>query len=173
MDQLQIKFSQAELTGVSEKLVQYIIQQRMYILNPYMLNQIISWNFPQKENVALRENYTMILEADIKPVLEYIDDNIEAYVKNVTLSKENTQESNKAVVGVLTKIIDDKELCCDVIRHQRKIEFNNLADCNGEQTEKSKDSVKAIWDVILEENKVVASWNNVRVYWKHFGVTKI
>lgn len=27
MDQLQIKFSQAELTGVSEKLVQYIIQQ--------------------------------------------------------------------------------------------------------------------------------------------------
>lgn len=172
MDQLQIKFSQAELTGVSEKLVQYIIQQRMYILNPYMLNQIISWNFPQKENVALRENYTMILEADIKPVLEYIDDNIEAYVKNVTLSKENTQESNKAVVGVLTKIIDDKELCCDVIRHQRKIEFNDLADCNGEQTEKSKDSVKAIWDVILEENKVVASWNNVRVYWKHFGVTK-
>ncbi|WP_302148717.1 YobI family P-loop NTPase [Megasphaera elsdenii] len=172
MGRLQIKFSQAELTGVSETLVQYIIQQQMYILNPYMLNQIISWNFPQKENAALRENYTVILEADIKPVLEYIDDNIEEYVKNVTLSKENTQESNRAVVGLLTKIIDDKELCCDVIRHQGKIEFNDLADCNGEQTEKSKDSVKAIWDVILEENKVVASWSNVRVYWKHFGVTK-
>ena len=172
MDQLQIQFSQTELNGVREKLVDHIIQQRMYLLNPYMLNQIISWKFPQKENAALKENYTVILASDIGPVLEYIDENIEEYVRKVTLAKENTQESNKAVVGLLTKTIENKELCCDVIRHEEKIKFNDLADCNIEQMEKHKDSVKAIWDLILEENKVAASWNNVLVYWKYFGVTK-
>lgn len=172
IDQLQIQFSQTELNGVREKLVDHIIQQRMYLLNPYMLNQIISWKFPQKENAALKENYTVILASDIGPVLEYIDENIEEYVRKVTLAKENTQESNKAVVGLLTKTIENKELCCDVIRHEEKIKFNDLADCNIEQMEKHKDSVKAIWDVILEENKVAASWNNVLVYWKYFGVTK-
>ena len=172
IDQLQIQFSQTELNGVREKLVDHIIQQRMYLLNPYMLNQIISWKFPQKENAALKENYTVILASDIGPVLEYIEENIEEYVRKVTLAKENTQESNKAVVGLLTKTIENKELCCDVIRHEEKIKFNDLADCNIEQMEKHKDSVKAIWDVILEENKVAASWNNVLVYWKYFGVTK-
>lgn len=67
MDQLQIQFSQTELNGVREKLVDHIIQQRMYLLNPYMLNQIISWKFPQKENAALKENYTVILASDIGP----------------------------------------------------------------------------------------------------------
>ena len=38
--------------------------------------------------------------------------------------------------------------------------------------ENHKDSVKAIWYLIFVENKVAASWNNVLVYWKYFGVTK-
>lgn len=35
-----------------------------------------------------------------------------------------------------------------------------------------KEQVKIIWDVILSENKLLGTWNNILIYWENYGMTQ-
>ncbi len=161
ISELQIKYKTLNVDDLKNiaLVVDYIFKNDLYELNQEMIEHYIG-RFTLSDtmkNKLLASNYTAINEFDTttKSLLEYIHNNINMYVKNVLLKiPENTQESETMIVELLNN--EDLEL------------KNKKAIIKKEETKISNISTipNELWLDVLQENKLIASWDNLLHYYK-------
>ena len=167
---LNIVFVKIKTSGVPANVLDFIFEKRYYELNADMIRSIATYkNAPLAERLVT-QNYTAISELGYDALTNNIHDNWELYVEQIVLAAENTQESADAVIALLECSIANLSLCEQIIGHEQ-FSIDDITRVCIKQIDDQRESVNAVWDMLLVASKVVVSWNNVFAYWKEFSFT--
>ncbi|MGN0949389.1 MAG: hypothetical protein ACI4OH_01405 [Mitsuokella sp.] len=171
LDALNIKFESLDDVGVNNQLLNHIFSHNMYELRPEMIQLIakhVKGNIP--DDIG-KKYYTTILEMPYEPLLKYIRSDISNYMENVELLGDNKYETNQAVVALLDYNIDSKETCKIFLEQQIEVHFEHFYDCYEDAWEEHLDTLRIIWDTLLEGGKIEPLWDNVKQYYEKFKIT--
>lgn len=171
IEEMYICFYELNCDGVSNELLDFIFSKQYYCINPSMIENIIKNKNPDRIQDLQTSNYTEILNTKYEPLISYIDDNFEEYVKNVCLAIDsNTFETIDSVICMLRKIIKNQKLCLELIKKENVI-LTDLNQCCVDKIEESKKEILTIWNSFISLGKVLVSWDNVVIYWNNFNLT--
>ncbi len=154
---LEIKFSKlVPKTNENENIFEFIYENNHYILNQENITTIIKGFNSNSEVKNLEEsNYTQINNSNCSKLIEYVDKNINTYVKEVLLKiKENDNESEKSVIHLLNHKIVTEELKDKIIKKQNA-KVINISDINN-QGERIN---------LLKYEKLKTTWMNIIKYY--------
>ena len=148
---LNIKFS--DLTACNNHDILQLIEE----LDAYQLtdNNIIKILNTQNENAEVNTGYTYIIDSGRTRLIDYVNNNLENYVREVLMLVEHSIESESAIKTLINSDLDS-ELIVEIIE---KFDFKI-----------SKiDSIKdnELWSNLFEENRVEATWDNVIKYFEY------
>lgn len=104
------------------------------------------------------------------PLLQYVQDNIELYVREIVLTNEALKDSAEDIIDLLRRLDGMTELQVQIVR-QEQFALSNIEDCAGDLARKNKEQWSAIWDELLKENIIEPDWNNIIEYWKIYSLT--
>lgn len=169
-DALNIVFADIIINDVSNDLIDYILDNSRYELNSLMIRTIVEYKDKTKLPELSQKNYTVIKEIGYNPLIEYIQKNLSIYIENVFIEKDNINEDIDSIVELVKYSIEDSNLACIIIEHE-KFCAENISDFYIDWQNEDKPNLKIIWDALLEQDKVVASWNNIIDYWAEFKIT--
>ena len=159
VETLNIKFASLDSsTEESKDLFDYVYENNHYQISAkniaLMLKEKGTNISPEKLNNA---NYSTILDSDCQPLIDYINENIFDYVKNVFLKiPENISESKEVVIQLLNNSKDlNDHLKLEIIKKQiAKIdELSLIKDLK-------------IKEMLIQNNKVISNWNNIYNYYE-------
>lgn len=159
---LNIKFESLNTpTEVTNDLFNYVYENNHYLLTTSNISLMLSKKGIEKLLEKINEaNYTTILDSECKSLTDYVNKNINEYVKNVFLKiPENISESEESIITLLNNEDLKDGLKLEVIKMQTTL-INNLSVI---------DDYK-IQEKLIQCNKIVADWNNVFVYYDKFEV---
>lgn len=71
----------------------------------------------------------------------------------------------------MDKIKSDAELTGNLLNNE-DVNFNDIAECGGDQIDEEQESWLSIWSMLLEKNKVDATWSNVLAYGQKAGLNE-
>lgn len=170
---LNISFKELEIEGVPDEVLNYVFDNCYYTLNKYMIQNII-----QHQNIGFLKNfekkpYTTIIKLGYDPLIKYVQKNIEQYVETIILKQSDIADDIQEIIDLLHMILDKKEICEELIKKEN-FQLCKLDECLGAELAetKNKEKIKFIWDSILNENKVLATWENILIYWKNYNITE-
>lgn len=165
-----IKFVRIQIAGVSSAILDKIFEERFYEINPAMIESIVAHKEPAFLSELQTANYTTIRKLGYNALTEYIHDNVETYIEQVVLQRGNVSESTDAVLDLLDRIIPNQDLCKQLVAH----EIFQITDISqvyeALETQKHAD-IQFVCDLLLELQKICASWENVHQYWQEFEMT--
>jgi hypothetical protein len=140
----------------------FIYENNFYELNQQMIDYIVyvESNYDSTVYESLKKaHYTTILNSKAEKLKQYISDNISEYIENVNLTiNTNVEEIEDTVLKLLNTNSEEleEELKIKIIKHQAvKISKIDLVE------------EKELWHVLLEENKLISSWENVSDYYNY------
>jgi hypothetical protein len=156
---LDIKFKNLDQpTENTRDLFNYVYENNHYEIN--VENIILMANeatLDEIEKDLLKANYTTILIHGCTNLINYIEANINDYVKNVLLKiPDNNSESEEILIDLLNNQDLKDQLKFDIIKKQNLI-FNDLSEIENIEVQKN----------ILDNNKVLATWNNIYAYYEN------
>lgn len=172
IDALEIKFKSLDCEHVHQALLNHIFENQLYILNEEMIEHVI-----KNKNANLLANlpkahYTTILQSDYKPLIQYVDNNLVDYIENVALIIEsNVHEKNDIIMNLLSRLIDNTETGIKIIKKEEFL-LEDIKNCCFKNLDDKKESVCKFWEELYDNNKVIASWENVFVYYNVFNLDK-
>lgn len=140
----------------------FIYENDFYELNQKMIDYIVYIESGYDSTIyedLKKAHYTTILNSTAEKLKQYIADNISEYTENVNLTIEtNTHEAEDTVLKLLNTNSEklEQELKIEIIKHQAvKISKINSVE------------EKDLWHVLLEENKLISSWENISDYYNY------
>lgn len=148
---LNIKFSDLT-TCNNHDILQLIEELDAYQLTGYNLIKILN---TQNENAEVNTGYTSIIDSGRTRLIDYVNNNLENYVREVLMLVEHSIESESAIKTLINSDLDS-ELIVEIIE---KFDFKI-----------SKiDSIKdnELWSNLFEENRVESTWDNVIKYFEY------
>lgn len=149
--QLDLSFSNIDFENSNTDMLSYIYESSLYDFNNQLLQLIIK-TFGTFNQVDFdNSNYFAVKNSEAKNLIQYIELNIEKYIENIYLKiPTNKNEKLESLVELLnnpTIKISNKEL---IISH-----VNTKID------KLSKINDKNLYEILLENNKMVATWENL------------
>ena len=110
-----------------------------------------------------KANYTAISNSDCQPLINYINSNINEYVKNVLLKiSDNNSESEKGIISLLNDVDLKENFKFELIKKQNTI-INKLSVITNKDIQKK----------LIEENKIAPDWNNLFAYYDNFELEEL
>ncbi|SMG49697.1 YobI family P-loop NTPase [Arenibacter troitsensis] len=158
---LNIKFITLSSPNIQTRaLFDAIYESNHYIINDVNVEVIYKlYNEEEGENNYYTSNYSAIQNSNLEILKNYINSNINDYLKNVFLKIEtNDSETEETVVDFLNNAEINAELIIRIVRGQ-KIKITNLAN------------VKEAYnmELLFEYNKIKHTWANVFTYYTAIG----
>lgn len=158
-----LKFKNINNEG-SKVIFDFIYQKNSYEINEKMIELITSRYSQNKFDLELLKtaNYTTIKNSGTSKLIKYIDSNIEFYIKTVFLKLENNcKESEEIIIELLNDNYEDfgPELTIEIIdKNQTPIQ------------DISKITNTELWTILLQEDKIAVSWDNLLYYYKEKAI---
>ena len=168
---LKIKFENLDIKNVKNDLLDFVFDNNFYQISPNMIKAAIAYRKPDVGDDVSTHYYTSILAAKDKRILEYVHMHMDIYMKKVEMCSTNNQESNKAVIDLLSLNFDNIDRCVEFLHQQEKVFFENIYDCYNKSWNENAEAVKRIWNVLLQDKKVATNWDNVESYYTKFDNT--
>ncbi|MBR2937421.1 MAG: hypothetical protein IKB80_02870 [Oscillospiraceae bacterium] len=168
---LNISFTKLDITNVSRALLDFIFDNCYYEINPDMISTIVTYKNPSIGDSLNTQNYTVLLNLGYQPLLDYVHLNFKSYIENVILREHNTKESKQSAKEMLDRCIDELVLCERIIEH---IDFklDSVTEACKNHIDDNGECVQAVWDILLNKNKVLVLWSGVYDYWHIFGLSE-
>ncbi|MBP3742147.1 MAG: hypothetical protein J6J00_04095 [Treponema sp.] len=145
-----------------------IIKNNLYDLSKENLIILINWkNNLQKEDYD--DYLTQISHLNDEYIKKYVNDNLEVVLENVIFEQETINESEDVSVS----IIQNKDICIDNTK-----KFIELNECKISSISKvshyftykeegNEEELKFdVWSLLLDNNKIICSWENVLSYYQ-------
>lgn len=150
---LNVKFENINNNDIDTELGKFIIKNNFYKINKDMINLILEKKYKISNEEITNKNYSSILKTNDSDFIQYIKNNIAEYVEQVYLLNENNLKDD---VDDIIDIINNEDV---LIEHKHKIikrqetQIMCLENINN-----------SIWKNILEEDKMIITWNNIICY---------
>lgn len=157
IEKLNVKFEELENPNEETKeLFSFVFNNCYYQINKGNILQMITlYGSIDDENDFETSNYGTILQSNCKPLIDYINSNINTYVEDVYLKLEqNISESEEALLEILNNVDLEDKLKIKIIQKVDTL-ISNLSDIEDIEIKKQ----------LLTNLKVVANWKNVIEYY--------
>lgn len=168
---LNIKFENLDIKNVKNDLLDFVLNNNLYQISPDMIKSVIAYRKPDVGDDVSAHYYTSILATNDKRILEYVHMHMDIYMEKVEMCSANNQESNKAVVNLLSLNFDNIDRCVKFLHQQEKVFFENIYECYNDSWDENTESVQRIWNVLLQNKKIAVTWDNVESYYTKFDHT--
>ncbi len=168
---LKIKFENLDIKNVKNDLLDFVLDNNLYQISPNMIKTVIVYRKPDVGDDVSTHYYTSILAAKDKRILEYVHMHMDIYMEKVEMCSTNNQESNKAVIDLLSLNFDNIDRCVEFLHQQEKVFFENIYECYNKSWSGNTEAVQRIWNVLLQDKKVAVTWDNVESYYTKFDNT--
>lgn len=162
LKELNIKFSNLIQPETGNKVFDFIYENNLYRINYDMIKLFAITKGKIDDIIRLEtENYTVINLSGTKPLIKYINDNIQVYISNVFLQiPDNTKESEESILSLLNndKIkIEDRRKIADI--SENKV------------TKLSTVTQQELKEYLINTSKVTPTWDNVIFYFSSIEKT--
>ena len=170
---LNISFKELEIEGVPDEVLNYVFDNCYYTLNKNMVQNIIRYEDIHLLKDFEKKPYTTIIKLDYEPLIKYIQKNIEQYIETIILKQSDIFDDIQDIIDLLHRVLGKKDIC-EVLIKKENFQLCKLDECLGAELAEveNQEKIKFIWDSILNENKVVATWENILIYWKNYNITE-
>lgn len=153
---LDIKFKMLDNPNEeTERFFNYVFNNNYYIINKdNLLQMFILFGKESSEEKFINSNYSTILKSECKPLIDYINSNIDTYVDNVFLKlEENKFEDESSLIKLLNdENISSKSKIKIIQKVQTKVsELKNINELE-------------VKSQLLINNKVTPKWDNLIDY---------
>lgn len=152
-----------------------IIKNNLYDLSKENLVILINWkNNLEKEGYA--DYLTQISNLNDEYIKKYVNDNLDSVLENVLFEQEIINESE----DIFVSIIQNKDICVDNTK-----KFIELNECKISSLSKvshyftyneegNEEELKFdVWSLLLENNKIICSWENILAYYNEDSKDKV
>ena len=148
---LNIKFSSLN-PNYSNEDFEFVRKNRHYVLTHENLKVLIRkehWD----ADAFIHKNYSYLNQLEDKSILEYVNENLADYIRNVWLKLDSKSEAEEYLI----QLINSKNI--DLTLKEQVVERVEVLIDNIEDIEDSND-----WEIVFLYMKVRPSWENVRAY---------
>lgn len=169
---LGVIYTDVDLDGVNIEIVEDIFENSRYELMPVMIKRLFQWKLPENVSLLSSQCYTEILKLEYAPLLGYAHDNFEVFVENNILAVDtNINETSDAISDILERLINNQEMCYAILDKEIAC-WNDISECCGNVTNDNLARKRAIWNYLLDNKRIVCSWENFINYFEVFGNTE-
>lgn len=155
LNQLGVKFGVIKRSEISEESFISIESGNHYKININNVSEILRFYNQFDKKSFENSNYSSLFDTDLQNLRDYIDDNIKVYLKEVYFKLEN---NNKERQTEFLFLINDKSIPLkmkqDILLKLETLVLD-ISEVDGQEDLKK-------W--IIENNKLVASWENIIYY---------
>lgn len=167
-----IKFKCLQCGGVSEALLYYIFDNNFYCMNPQMIREIVKLTSHKCVERLPKAHYTTILQTKYNPLIDRIHQNFTEYIRNVCLQEpDNVSEESDIVAQMLSRLVDEPELC-ETLIDKENILISDIEECCKGKVYMGKWNVKRIWGYLLKRRKMQLSVHNILSCYKVLGMSE-
>lgn len=169
IQQLDIVFVNVDIEDVDDGILQDIFENDRYELSLVMIGKLFEWKAPGRRGFLAHQSYTQILSLQYQPLLNYVHNNFELYIKDNVLSvEENTEETVESVNDILERLIDQEDLCYSIL-DKEKVIWEDISDCCAQTIDEDSERKKEIWKYLLNNDRIFCNWDNVARYYETYG----
>ena len=169
LDTLKIKFVSLNIDGVNHKLLDYIFDQDLYVINKDMISVIVGYKDKNLQSVLNKQIYTTINKLNYKPMINYVNSNIKTFIDDVFLSEDNDSEDLESLIEIIEKAINLDDLTYVSIFENKKFNISLKDNIHIDYSTLTNTSQKDVWDCILQNNRIIPCWKYVIDYWDEYG----
>jgi hypothetical protein len=144
---LDVKFQSLEKLTGDQELIDYVVENELYEINPSTLATILGITSEQL-------SYSAIQKTERQNVLDYIDAHIETYMKQVLLKVAIKEETEEALIDLLNRDEVSMDLKEAIIAEQPVLIANITKVIHG------------IWPKLVSFKKINVTWSNVIAYFQ-------
>lgn len=169
--QLKPKFSELNIDGVEDKkILDTVFDNAMYELNLSMVKNVIKFKNSTLIDSFEAQPYSVVVRLNDSLVSGYIQKNINKYVDDIILKQYNPADELEDILGLVEKLFeeDENELIEKLIRHESFV-VDDIRRFLWDEIEGFKDDVQVVWKALLENERIVVSWENIVTYWKCYS----
>lgn len=148
---LNIKFSSLN-PNYSNEDFEFVRKNRHYVLTPENLKVLIRKEYWDAD-AFIHKNYSYLNQLEDKSILEYVNENLADYIRNVWLKLDSKSEAEEYLI----QLINSKNI--DLTLKEQVVDRVEVLIDNIEDIEDSND-----WEIVFLYMKVRPSWENVRAY---------
>ena len=169
LDTLKIKFVSLNIDGVKHKLLDYIFDQNLYVINKEMISIIVGYKDKNLQSVFNKQIYTTINKLNYKPLINYVNSNIKTFIDDVFLSEDNDNEDLVNLIELMEKAIElDDSTYKSIFEHKKfNVYLNDIIQID--YSTLTNITQKDVWDCILKYNHITPCWKYVIEYWDEYG----
>ena len=169
LDSLKIKFVSLNIDGVNHKLLDYIFDQDLYVLNKEMISVIVGYKDKNLQSVLNKQIYTTINKLNYKPMINYVNSNIKPFIDNVFLSEDNDSEDLEYIIEIIEKAIKLDDLTYISIFENKKFYIYLNDFIHIDYSTLTNITQRDVRDCILKNNHITPCWKYVIEYWDEYG----
>ena len=144
---LVVKFHSLEKLTGDDELIDYVVENELYEINPSTLATILGVTSEQL-------SYSAIQQTERQDILDYIDTHIETYLEQVLLKVAIKEETEESLIDLLNRNEVSMELKETIIAEQPVL----ITDITK--------VIHEIWPVLLGFKKINVTWSNVVAYFQ-------
>jgi hypothetical protein len=153
---LNIKFKELEECAGDKKLFSYIFENSLYEITSENICLLLK-KLSIKQDEIEKSNLTVIYNTNFKNFIDYIEENIEVYIKKVFLAlPDNTEESTETIIKLLNNSSVNNETKEKIIQKQNHV-FESLSNIPS-----------VFWELLLVESKLETTWDNLAEFNNEF-----
>lgn len=169
--QLKPKFSELNIDGIKDKeILDAVFDNAMYEINLPMVKNVIKFKNSTLIDSFEAQPYSVVVRLNDSLVSGYIQKNINKYVDDIILKQYSLADELEDILGLVEKLFeeDENELIEKLIRHESFV-VDDISRFLWDEIEEFKDNVHVVWKALLENEKIVVSWENIVTYWKCYS----
>lgn len=169
--QLKPKFSELNIDGIKDKeILDAVFDNVMYEINLPMVKNVIKFKNSTLIDSFEAQPYSVVVRLNDSLVSGYIQKNINKYVDDIILKQYSPADELEDILGLVEKLFeeDEDELIEKLIRHESFV-VDDISRFLWDEIEKFKDSVHVVWKALLENERIVVSWENTVTYWECYN----
>lgn len=168
LDTLKIKFVSLNIDGVNHKLLDYIFDQNLYVINKDMISVIVGYKDKNLQSVLNKQIYTTINKLNYKPLINYVNSNIKTFIDGVFLDEDNNEDL-EYIIELIQKAIKLDDSTYKSIFEKKKFDIY-LNDCiEIDYSTLTNITKRDVWNCILKYNHITPCWKYVFDYWNEYG----
>lgn len=169
--QLKPKFSELNIEGIKDKeILDAVFDNAMYEINLPMVKNVIKFKNSTLIDSFEAQPYSVVVRLNDSLVSGYIQKNINKYVDDIILKQYSPADELEDILGLVEKLFeeDEDELIEKLIRHESFV-VDDISRFLWDEIEGFKEDVHVVWKALLENERIVVSWENTVTYWECYN----
>lgn len=170
IQRLNVHFTRLLIENVANNILDAVFDGKFFVLKQEMIQTIVRYKNSSMVGDLTTRPYSTLIALRYLPLLQYVQDNIELYVREIVLMNEVLKDNAEDIIDLLRRLDGVTEVQLQIVR-QEQFALSSIEDCAGDLARENKEKWNAVWDELLIENIIEPNWNNIIQYWKIYSLT--